>query len=84
MVKEFNFVRTYPEKYSEKIFSFLPYLKYNLINDKPYFDIPNITKINLIKGKEGFDICLDELKKIKNLEPVELRKELSFQFPHYI
>ena len=82
MVREFNIVRTSPEKYSEKIISFLPCLKYNLNNNKPYFDIPNITKINLIKGKEGFDICIDQFKRMKNLEPLELKSELSFPFPH--
>ena len=81
MVNEFNLVRIKPITYIQKIKSFMPYLKYDSQANKSYFDIPNMTKINLTKGKEAFDNTIDILNTVHNLEPLELRQDLAFPFP---
>jgi hypothetical protein len=81
MVKEFNLVRTQPKLYQEKIKKFASFLKYDNNLNKTYFDIPNMTKINFIKGKEAFDNTIDILDIVNNLEILVLRQDLKFPFP---
>lgn len=81
MINEFNIARTKPKTYIEKIKSFYPYIKHDVRTNKKYFDIPNIIKINLIKGKEAFDHTILYLNNVNNLDTLELKQDLSFPFP---
>jgi hypothetical protein len=81
MISEFNMVRVKPKTYIYKIKTFYPFIKQDVRTNRKYFDIPNITKINLIKGKEAFDHTINYLKNINNLDYLELRQDLSFPFP---
>jgi hypothetical protein len=81
MLNEFNNIRTKPKSYIDKIKTFYPFIKHDMNTNRKYFNIPNITKINLIKGKEAFDNTIHFLKYINNLDYLELRQDLSFPFP---
>lgn len=85
MLKQINKARTDPLSYISTIEKYKQYIKtknkhsYLYINDKKGINI------NLYKGKEAFDNCINYLKKVaqrkKRLTPLIMKEELKIPFP---
>jgi hypothetical protein len=82
MLKEFNFVREDPQRYAEKLRSYMSYIKYNHKTNQTVFSIPKTIKINLSNGKEAFNSCINSLKGGRGVPSLEFRDDLSFPFPY--
>ena len=79
MFNEINLIRTNPEIIIEKINKYLPFI---ISIDKEYFiQVDKNNKIKLKKGKITFEECKSYVSKKKSLQPLILKKELTFPFP---
>ena len=79
MFNEINLIRTNPEIIIEKINKYLPFI---ISIDKEFFiQVDKNNKIKLKKGKITFEECKSYVSKKKSLQPLILKKELTFPFP---
>ncbi len=79
MFNEINLIRNNPEIIIEKINKYLPFI---ISIDKEYFiQVDKNNKIKLKKGKITFEECKSYVSKKKSLQPLILKKELTFPFP---
>ena len=79
MFNEINLIRTNPEIIIEKINKYLPFI---ISVDKEFFiQVDKNNKIKLKKGKITFEECKSYVSKKKSLQPLILKKELTFPFP---
>ena len=79
MFNEINLIRSNPEIIIEKINKYLPFI---ISIDKEYFiQVDKNNKIKLKKGKITFEECKSYVSKKKSLQPLILKKELTFPFP---
>ena len=79
MFNEINLIRNNPEIVIEKINKYLPFI---ISIDKEFFiQVDKNNKIKLKKGKITFEECKSYVSKKKSLQPLILKKELTFPFP---
>ena len=79
MFNEINLIRNNPEIVIEKINKYLPFI---ISIDKEFFiQVDKNNKIKLKKGKITFEECKSYVSKKKALQPLILKKELTFPFP---
>ena len=79
MFNEINLIRNNPEIVIEKINKYLPFI---ISIDKEFFiQVDKNNKIKLNKGKITFEQCKSYISKKKPLQPLILKKELTFPFP---
>ena len=79
MFNEINLIRSNPEIIIEKINKYLPFI---ISIDKEFFiQVDKNNKIKLKKGKITFEECKSYVSKKKSLQPLILKKELTFPFP---
>ena len=79
MFNEINLIRNNPEIIIEKINKYLPFI---ISIDKEFFiQVDKNNKIKLKKGKITFEECKSYVSKKKSLQPLILKKELTFPFP---
>jgi hypothetical protein len=83
MLNEINSVRINPKNYSLKLKNLIPMIDSNIHNKKPFLVYDDDIKIELNKGIEAFNACIDFLcnKNASSLEPMELKEELKIPFP---
>ena len=83
MLNEINSVRINPKNYSLKLKNLIPMIDANVHNKKPFLVYDDDVKIELNKGIEAFNACIDFLcnQNSISLEPMEFKEELKIPFP---
>jgi hypothetical protein len=79
MFNEINLIRSNPEIIIEKINKYLPFII--TIDKESFIQVDKNNKIKLNKGKITFEQCKSYISKKKPLQPLILKKELTFPFP---
>ena len=79
MFNEINLIRSNPEIIIEKINKYLPFII--TIDKESFIQVDKNNKIKLKKGKITFEECKSYVSKKKSLQPLILKKELTFPFP---
>jgi hypothetical protein len=83
MLNEINSVRINPKNYSLKLKNLIPMIDTNIQNKKTFVVYDDDIKIELKKGVEAFNECIDFLtnKHTISLEPILFKEELKIPFP---
>ena len=79
MLLEINSIRKNPNIIIEKIDKYLPFI--STLSKESFIQVDKNNKIKLNKGKITFEQCKSYISKKKPLQPLILKKELTFPFP---
>ena len=83
MLNEINSVRINPKNYSLKLKNLIPMIDTNIQSKKTFVVYDNDIEIELKKGVEAFNACIDFLtnRQTISLEPIAFKEELKIPFP---
>jgi hypothetical protein len=79
MFNEINLIRKNPQIIEQKIDKYLPFL--TTLPKNSYIQIDKNNKIKLNTGKNAFESCKLLFSNKKSVQPLQLKKELTFPFP---